>query len=187
MFALWSLRLAGYLLFSRILQGIHDHRYTAMEARWGESFRLRRLGGFVFQGFLQSCLCSIFIDSKLGDVEKISSSGYACIAVFAVCLLGETVADLQLENFKADKKAQKTKDSLCRKGLWSVSRHPNYFFDFGCWVAFAAFIISEQTAVSVSSLTALVGPVSMWIIFRHITGPLTERLSVKRRGDVYKR
>ena len=60
------------------------------------------------------------------------------------------------------------------------------FFDFMCWVSFAGFIMTANTW-SASSLIALAGPTTMWLIFRHLTGPLTERHSIKRRGDSYKK
>merc|ERR1712046_401003 len=144
---------------------------------------MRGLFGFIFQGFLQSCLCSIFIKPELTDL---TFQSYILIGVFVLSLLGETISDIQLENFKAQKSEGETKETICKTGLWSISRHPNYFFDFMCWVSFAGFIISTSI-LQISSCVALFGPFTMWFIFRHITGPLTEKHSVKRRGEDYKK
>ena len=44
--------------------------------------------------------------------------------------LGETIADAQLARFKRDDH----KGRVCDVGLWSWSRHPNYFFEWCVWI-----------------------------------------------------
>ena len=54
---------------------------------------------------------------------------------------GEAVADRQLARFKAD---PANKGRTCRVGLWSVSRHPNYFFEWLHWVAWAVIELKPK-------------------------------------------
>ena len=60
----------------------------------------------------------------------------ALIAMMGAILL-ETVADLQLDAFKAN---PMNRGKLMTSGVWSWSRHPNYFADFCCY--WCLFIIS---------------------------------------------
>jgi steroid 5-alpha reductase family enzyme len=66
--------------------------------------------------------------------------------------------------------------------LWRFSRHPNYFFEWLHWFAYVAFAYS-----STHGWIALIGPISMYVFLRFITGvPHSERSSLKRRGDAYR-
>merc|ERR1719189_1717685 len=87
------------------------------------------------------------------------------------------------------------KNAICKTGLWSVSRHPNYFFEMMIWSSFIGQIISGlagsigQTDSNWTFYLRLVLPVLcvifMFVIFRFITGPLTEGLSLKKRPEIY--
>lgn len=179
MVGLWAFRLAFFILWCRIRVGEKDHRYEAMEKRWGESFKLKRLGGFVFQGTLQTLLAITFLKMPV-PVPANELTLIAPGVLFVIAIIGETLADITLQRHKEAKTG-----TICKSGLWSITRHPNYFFDFLAWTSFAVYIIVAN-AGSLESLRALIGPVVMWVIFRHITGPLTEAHSKKRRGDAYR-
>ena len=62
----------------------------------------------------------------MSSVTELNMFSIGFIALCVASLFGESLADVQLENFKADKQSGKTKEVLCKRGLWSVSRHPNY-------------------------------------------------------------
>ena len=90
-------------------------------------------------------------------------------------VLGESLADLQLNGFKAQQKGD-----VCNIGLWSYSRHPNYFFDWLTWLGFTLFAIQSNRGY-----LALLSLLLLYMIFTRVTGPLTERGSVQSRGQKY--
>jgi len=179
MVGLWALRLAIFLFWCRIRVGHKDHRYVEMEKRWGENVNFKRLGGFIFQGSLQTVLVISFLDMPVPTQDSLLPL-IGPIALYVIALIGETAADIQLQKHK-----EAGSGTICKAGLWSITRHPNYFFDLLTWISFALYVIVANQ-FSLESLRALVGPLTMWIIFRHITGPLTEAHSKKRRGDAYR-
>lgn len=52
--------------------------------------------------------------------------------LYAGGLTFEATADKQKSDWMADKKAKKHDEGFCTRGLWSYSRHPNYF---GKWLS----------------------------------------------------
>jgi len=84
----------------------------------------------------------------------------AGLAVFAVGLTIETVADLQLARFRRDPSRRGT---VLDGGLWRYSRHPNYFGDavvwWGLWLP-AAAVGAWWTAVGPALMTFLLVRVS---------------------------
>jgi len=96
--------------------------------------------------------------------------------IFTLSLAGETIADMQLYYFKKSKQ----KD-VCRLGLWRVSRHPNYFFEWLIWVSLAIFSYGFS-----HHFLAWVSPVTIFVVMRYMTGPYTEKLSLCKRGSSFK-
>ena len=71
------------------------------------------------------------------------------------------------------------KGRVCRTGLWSVSRHPNYFFEWLLWCSFALMATGAPWGwVSWSA------PAMMLYFLVRVTGiPLTEKQAVASQGD----
>ncbi|MGE3509911.1 MAG: DUF1295 domain-containing protein, partial [Vicinamibacterales bacterium] len=88
-------------------------------------------------------------------------------------------ADLQLRRFKA---SPRRGSRTCRDGLWRYSRHPNYFFEWLVWVAYALF-----AAASSWGFVAFACPVVMLYLLFRVTGiPATEAQALASRGDDYR-
>ncbi len=84
----------------------------------------------------------------------------------------ETVADEQLRNFVK----KKQKNEFMTKGVWSVTRHPNYFGEVSFWWGMFFFAIAN----GVSTLWVVVGPISMTILFLIVSIPLMENRLMKK-------
>ena len=102
------------------------------------------------------------------------------VILWVVAWLGEAVADAQLAKFKAD---PASKGRTCRVGLWRYSRHPNYFFEWLTWVAFAWFATSSP-----NGWIGWISPALILYFLLRVTGiPATEEQALRSRGENYRR
>jgi steroid 5-alpha reductase family enzyme len=105
---------------------------------------------------------------------------WAGAALWLFALLGESAADLQLARFKAD---PSTRGRVCDVGLWRLSRHPNYFFEWLVWCAYFLFALPSPWGWTTVSCPLLM----LYFLFR-VTGiPATEEQALRSRGEAYRR
>ena len=172
--SLWGLRLALYLGRRNIGHG-EDFRYVLMRRKHGARFPLVSLYTvFAFQGAL---MWVVSLPVQLGQADDgVSVGPLAVIGVFlwVVGFLFETVGDAQLARFKKDPaNAGKVMD----RGLWSLTRHPNYFGDAVQWWGIGIIAAEAGTAA-----IGLVGPVVMTFLLTRVSGvPMLEHSMAKRR------
>lgn len=132
---IWGLRLSGFLLF-RILKTGKDDRFDDKRDNF-----FKFLGFWVFQmfwvwtvslpiTFLNSPYVTRFPQPKFGTGRDIVG-----LIFFVVGLAIETIADQQKYAFRSK---NQDKNAFMRTGLFSWSRHPNYFGEiilhFGIWM-----------------------------------------------------
>ena len=133
--SVWGFRLAGYLYFDRIRGKEEDGRYKELRRKWGENanrnffvfFQAQAL--FVVFFSLPFAFIALDPDSSFGVVAWIG------IALWAIGNVGTIVSDRQLAQWRAN---PENKGKTARGGLWSWSRHPNYFFEWVNWCGNAA-------------------------------------------------
>ncbi len=179
MVGVWALRLALYLLFTRVL-GSHpeDPRYTDLKRKWGKNAGLMMFLTFHFQGISDVLLAAPFFFICANGSAGLSLNEWAGVVLWMIALAGETLADFQLHGFKSD---PAHRGKTCRAGLWNYSRHPNYFFEWLIWCAYALFALSSPWG-----FTAVFGPALMFYFLFKVTGiPLTEAQAVKTKGQDY--
>ena len=98
------------------------------------------------------------------------------IVIFVIGFVNRLLADRQLSQHKA------TGDSstVCERGLWSWSRHLNYFGEWLCQIGMACI----AAAAGWWSITV---PVVELLLLFFVTGiPPAERQALARRGDAYR-
>ncbi|MBY9002244.1 MAG: DUF1295 domain-containing protein, partial [Candidatus Heimdallarchaeota archaeon] len=101
------------------------------------------------------------------------------IIIVLSAIILETLADEQLRNFNRTKQ----KNELMTKGIWSVTRHPNYFGEVIFWWGLFFFAITNAITNDLSTLWVVVGPVGITILFLIVSIPLMEnRLLEKYPG-----
>ncbi len=173
---LWALRLSTYLLRDRVFgRKEEDGRYKYLRGYWGK----RAPVGFFFFYQAQALFAVLFSVPIFAAMQggPLMSLAWSGVLVWAVAVVGETVADRQLAGFRADRN---NRGQVCEVGLWKFSRHPNYFFE---WLHWWAYVILADGA-----LLAWLGPVAMLIFLFRLTGiPYTEAQSLRSRGDAYRR
>ncbi len=172
--SIWGLRLAGYLARRNLGKG-EDFRYQAMRRRWGARFPVISLVTvFGLQGVI---MWIVSLPLQYGSADADPGIGPVAVMGIMVWLVGvifETVGDAQLARFKADPaNAGKVMD----RGLWSLTRHPNYFGDSMVWWGIG--IVAAETG---SGVIGLAGPLVMMFFLMRVSGvPMLERSLMKRR------
>ena len=67
--------------------------------------------------------------------------------------------------------------------MWNYSRHPNYFFEWLIWVAFAFFALAAPYG-----WIGLIAPALILYFLLRVTGiPATEAQALRSRGEEYQR
>ncbi len=179
--AAWALRL-GIHLTSRIASHhpAEDPRYAILRERWASRWAF--LIFFLAQGLLVWLLTlpvHLICSNASGHLQWLEIVGFG---VWAIGLVGEAVADRQLKKFARNRNRDSDK-SVCQHGLWKYSRHPNYFFQSLLWWGLFLAALAAPWG-----WLAILAPLAMLYTLLRVTGiPLTEKLSVKNRGENYRR
>jgi steroid 5-alpha reductase family enzyme len=130
---LWGLRLAAHIWARH--KG-EDHRYAAMRVKFGMKWWwLSLIQVFLLQAILIWFVPAPLVAAVLYSRMPIGWLDYLGIAVAALALLFEALADFQLAAFRAD---PANKGKVMDRGLWGWSRHPNYFGEALMWWGYFA-------------------------------------------------
>jgi len=180
MAGIWGIRLAGHLLFDRVLADKpEDGRYQEIRRQWKTNIDAKFFFFFHFQTILVVFLSAPFLLMSLNTAPHFSILEWAGLVLWAAALIGESVADQQLKKFKNN---PANRGKTCKLGLWNYSRHPNYFFEWMIWVAY--FIASLPSPYGWITIAC---PLIMLYILTRVTGiPITEAQALRSRGDEYR-
>ncbi|MGD9253277.1 MAG: DUF1295 domain-containing protein [Holophagae bacterium] len=171
---IWGLRLALHIGIRNAGAG-EDHRYAAWREESGSSFWwVSYFKVFLLQAVIlwvvSSPLALVHADTRSAGLSPIDLVG------FGLWLLGfayETVADWQLTRFKRD---PSSRGQVLRSGLWSLSRHPNYFGEAVLWWGIGLLVLPAGGWIS------LIGPALITFLLLRISGvALLDRTMVERR------
>ncbi|MGK0171615.1 MAG: steroid 5-alpha reductase family enzyme [Gammaproteobacteria bacterium] len=179
MVAMWGARLGVHLL-RRVGSEREDGRYRYMRDNLGDRVQPVMFGFFQIQA-LWSVLFAlpIWAAAAAPSTDGLAWHDWAGLAVWIAALGGEAVADRQLARFRAQVSNQ---GQVCNVGLWAWSRHPNYFFEWLHWFAYA--LIAWGSTYWWVTLT---GVVLMYFFLTRVTGiPWTEQQALRSRGDAYR-
>ena len=177
---LWGLRLASHLLFDRVLKGPEDGRYQMLRDRFPRGINAVLLGFFLAQAVSVALLAMPFAIGAADRQPAPTVLDVAGLVVWLVGLTGETVADRQLRRFKED---AANRGQVCTIGLWRYSRHPNYFFEWMMWVAYALLASGSSLGPWAWSAPAII----LFLVLK-VTGiPPTEARAIQSRGEAYRR
>lgn len=173
--SIWGLRLSLHLLRRNLGHG-EDRRYAAMRAAHGDRFWLVSLGTvFLLQGALVLVISLPLQVAVARAGPPLGLLDAAGAALFALGFAFEAVADLQLARFKAD---PASRGRVMDRGLWSLTRHPNYFGDALLWWGLGLL------GVAAGAAWTLVSPAVMTFLLLRVSGvAMLERdISDRRPG-----
>lgn len=132
--ALWGLRLAGYLHW-RNRGGPEDPRYTKLMSRNQGSVVRYAIRTIYWPQGRTMWLVSLPIQGAMYQDAALNVWAWMGLALVIFGVGFEAVGDAQLARFKAD---PANRGQIMTRGLWSWTRHPNYFGDscvmFGLWL-----------------------------------------------------
>ncbi len=179
---IWSLRL-GLHIAVRSATGGDDPRYKHLFQEWGSRFKARLFWFLQIQALVAFTLAlSVMIAAHqpAPDITILDAIG---AVVFVVAVLGEAVADRQLANFRKD---SANDGKVCDSGLWAMSRHPNYFFEWVAWLAYPIIALDVAGGYPWGWL-ALSAPLLMYWLLVHVSGiPPLEAHMLRSRGESFR-
>ncbi len=181
---LWGTRLS-FRLIRRNFGKPEDFRYAQWRKEWGNKaviiafFRV-----FFVQGVINFIVGSAsYVVIKYNQFEFEGLGLWIVVVGMAIALTGlffEVVGDEQLR--RHIKKGTRT---LMQKGLWSITRHPNYFGEILIWTGLYIVGFSLLFTKSVSILLyfgLVVSPLIMSLVLIKISTPLLEKHMARYQG-----
>ena len=178
MVTIWAGRLAWHL-YTRFMTSEEEPRYAELRKSWGgdpSNFLFLML--FILQGVLIVILSLPFLIVNANAIAKWSSWEIVGILVWFIGVAGESLADVQLANFRQN---PANKGKVCQDGLWFCSRHPNYFFEFVVWIGFFLFAIGSPVG-----WMAIISPLMILGLLLKGSGiPLNEAQALRTKGVLY--
>lgn len=159
--AIWGARL-GWYLYTRIINnnGI-DSRFTVVKP-----FLLRFLMNWTLQGiWVFMSVLPVLMVNQSTEKFVVGVLDYIGMSLWIIGFSIEVIADYQKITWQ---KLSKNKRKFINVGLWTISRHPNYFGEILLWFGMA---LSSQCSVPVPrSFVAFLSPISVAFLLVFISG-----------------
>ncbi len=183
--SLWAVRLFGRI-FLKNYGKPEDARYAAWRHSWqakGNVYFILRsyLQVNVLQGIIITLVALPLIILIASNTEL--SLPWLLVGSF-VTLFGlgyESLADWQLDQFIARKKAGTESATLMTSGLFHYSRRPNYFGETLVWWGFAIMLLPIPFGY-----IGIIGPAVITFIVTRVTGPMLEDMFIEKYPVEYR-
>ncbi|MXY90964.1 MAG: DUF1295 domain-containing protein [Gammaproteobacteria bacterium] len=171
--AIWAIRL-GSFLFKRVKRAGGDSRFDPIKINFFRFLLTWTLSGTWVYVTMAAGLAAVTSADSIG-LDAFFAAGLALwLAGFAF----EVTADTQKTRFRAD---PANEGKFISSGLWSISRHPNYFGEIVLWIGIAVIAFP---ALSGSQYITLISPVFVIFLLTRVSGiNMLERAGKQRWGD----
>ncbi|MCH2182705.1 MAG: DUF1295 domain-containing protein [Mariniblastus sp.] len=178
MVVIWGCRLSFYLTLRNRGKG-EDRRYVAMREKQGDRFWWYSLFSvFFLQGAIMWFVslpiqAGMFFATglPLGLLDGVG------LLVWLIGLLFESVGDYQMAQFKSD---PENRGKVMDRGLWSLTRHPNYFGDFMVW--WGLYLV----ACAAGAWWTLLSPALMSFLLIKVSGVALLEKDIEQRRPGYR-
>lgn len=178
---IWGTRLA-YHIAKRNIGKPEDPRYIAMREKWGDKYLVIKafVNVYLVQLLIQYVVILPVIYGNSGE-QQVRWFNLIGVLLWCVGLFFESFGDYQLKKFKKD---PNNKGKLMDKGLWSLTRHPNYFGDSAMW--FGIFLIA---ITDFSGIWIIIGPSLMTFFLVYVSGVrlLEKKYASREDFEAYKK
>lgn len=171
---IWTTRL-GTFLFMRILKEKKDARFDKLKPSF-----LRYLNVWTLQGlWVTFTMAAGLVVLTTAVTKPIGIFAIVGLLVWIMGFLFEVVADVQKAQWRAN---PKNKGKFINIGLWSKSRHPNYFGEIMIWIGVALIALPVLQGWQ---LFTLISPVFVIVLLTRISGvPLLEKKADEKWGGM---
>ncbi len=172
MVVIWALRLSIFL-YRRVHAAGEDRRFRELKPSIPRFLLTWTLQGIWVSFSLAAALAAITSERRL-------ALGAFAIIGFLVWLFGfvfEVISDSQKSKFKAE---PANEGKFIQTGLWSWSRHPNYFGEIVLWIGVAIVAIPILQGWQ---WVTIISPIFITLLLTRISGiPMLERRADKKWG-----
>ncbi|MBY0470903.1 DUF1295 domain-containing protein [bacterium] len=160
--SIWAVRLFFHVGLRNLSSRAEDVRYNNWRRAWGKTQVWR---SYLQVFILQPLILYVFLTPVLLAIAAPNMPwgwlAWVGIAIWFFGFVFEAIADEQLRRFKAN---SKNKGKLMTQGVWSWSRHPNYFGEvvqwWGIWLVALELPYGWATIISPLGVTYLILQVS---------------------------
>lgn len=169
----WALRL-GTFLFGRIRKAGKDDRFDKIKPSF-----IRFLNAWTIQALWITFTAAAALVAITTATQR-ALDGFAMLGflVWAFGFIIEVIADFQKSRFNAD---PENKGKFIQTGLWSRSRHPNYFGEIVLWVGIA---IIALPVLHGWQWIAIISPLFVTLLLTRVSGvPLLEKKADQKWGE----
>jgi steroid 5-alpha reductase family enzyme len=170
--SIWTIRL-GFFLFQRVRAAGEDRRFRDIKPSFAR---------FLLTWTVQGLWVSLTIAAALAAITTMTRRdlGFIGLLGFLVWLIGfgiEVIADQQKSRFRAD---PNNSGNFINTGLWSWSRHPNYFGEILLWIGVTIIAIP---VLSGWQWLTLISPLFVVVLLTRVSGvPMLEKSADEKWG-----
>lgn len=169
---IWAARL-GTFLFRRVHKAGKDDRFDEIKPSFIRFLNVWTIQGLWVTFTAAAALVAITTASKKG-LDLFALAGFL---VWAFGFAFEVIADSQKSRFNAN---PENKGKFIQTGLWSRSRHPNYFGEIVLWIGIA---IIALPVLQGWQWVALISPLFVTLLLTRVSGiPLLEKKADQKWG-----
>jgi steroid 5-alpha reductase family enzyme len=169
---IWAVRL-GSFLFGRIKKAGKDDRFDEIKPSFIRFLNVWTIQGLWVTFTMAAALVAITTTARK-ELDLFAVVGFL-VWVFGFAF--EVIADSQKSRFNAN---PNNKGKFIQTGLWSRSRHPNYFGEIVLWVGVALIALPVLQGWQ---WVALISPVFVTLLLTRVSGvPLLEKKADKKWG-----
>ena len=154
-----------------------------MIRQWGVNAKAKLFWHLQTQSLVGLLLAICVMLAAQNPVAGMRLQDFSAALIFIVGVLGEATADGQLRRFK---QVPANHGRVCDVGLWNWSRHPNYFCEWLCWLAYPLLAIDFSGGYPLGFLSLLALLCIYWLLV-HVSGiPPLEAHMLRTREAAFK-
>jgi len=169
---IWAIRL-GTFLFRRIQKAGKDDRFDEIKPSFIRFLNIWTIQGLWVTFTMAAALVAITTTTRK-ELDLFAIVGFL-VWVFGFAV--EVLADSQKSRFSAN---PDNKGKFIQTGLWSRSRHPNYFGEIVLWLGIAVIALPVLQGWQ---WVALISPVFVTLLLTRVSGvPLLEKKADNKWG-----
>lgn len=171
----WSVRLLTHT--SRTNFRVEQQPYSGLRKRYGSRWTIWSFFSvYVLQGTMCWIWFASFAFAMAVPTRGLTVLDFIGIAFWGTGFVFQTLGDYQLKIFKSD---PANAGKIMQSGLWSITRHPNYFGESMMWTGYFFFALDHQWG-----WLAIVSPAYVaWFMCFGSAVPGNERHMRKTRPD----